>query len=36
MRRFPKGTAGADWSPLVRPLETVLGDATEAVSVIWP
>ena len=28
--------AGADWSPLVRRLETVLGDATDAVSVIWP
>ena len=28
--------AGADWAPLVRRLETVLGGETEAVSVIWP
>ena len=28
--------SGADWSPLVRRLETVLGGETEAVSVIWP
>ena len=28
--------SGADWSPLVRRLETVLGGETDAVSVIWP
>ena len=28
--------SGADWGPLVRRLETVLGGETDAVSVIWP
>lgn len=28
--------SGDDWGPLVRRLETALGDATDAVSVIWP
>ena len=28
--------SGADWGPLVRRLETVLGGDTDAVSVIWP
>ena len=28
--------SGADWSPLVRRLETVLGGETDAVSVICP
>ena len=28
--------SGADWAPLVRRLETVLGGDTDAVSVIWP
>ena len=28
--------SGTDWAPLVRRLETALGGAQEAVSVIWP
>ena len=28
--------SGADWGPLVRRLETALGNDTETVSVIWP
>ena len=28
--------SGEDWGPLVRRLETALGDAPDAVSVIWP
>ena len=28
--------SGDDWDPLVRRLETALGDAPDAVSVIWP
>ena len=34
--RGPIEDSGADWGPLVRRLETVLGGDTDAVSVIWP